>query len=202
MQSRGNRRACRFYAPRCPCDWLGGRLARTVINGSSPRSSTPPRGHHGRLPVNPCQATREPLKRHPGRIRKRTALPTAPYCPTIYPTYFAQNDTRRKDKPYNHLRTTRRGHILPHIIEDELLARWAGRYREEKGIAVGPLYQGFALRWMNRRPFGAPIHGHERGTETVYRSGPTAKRFNSIAQGKRSGIAAKRRPGLAVGEEL
>ena len=48
-------------------------------------------------------------------------------------------------------------------IEDELLARWAGRYREQKGILVGPLYQGFALRWANRRPFGAHIRRHERG---------------------------------------
>ena len=51
-------------------------------------------------------------------------------------------------------------------IEDELLARWAERYREQKGIVVGPLYQGFALRWVNRRPFGARIRRHERGTET------------------------------------
>jgi hypothetical protein len=35
-------------------------------------------------------------------------------------------------------------------IEDELLARWAGRYREHKGILLGPPYQGFALlRWAN-----------------------------------------------------
>jgi hypothetical protein len=51
-------------------------------------------------------------------------------------------------------------------IEDELLARWAGRYREQKGIVVGPPYQGFALRWVNRRPFGAHIFRHDRGTET------------------------------------
>ena len=29
-----------------------------------------------------------------------------------------------------------------------------------------PPYQGFALRWVNRRPFGAHIRRHERGTET------------------------------------
>ncbi len=29
---------------------------------------------------------------------------------------------------------------------------------------MGPLYQGFALRWANRRPFGAHIRRHERGT--------------------------------------
>ncbi len=34
-------------------------------------------------------------------------------------------------------------------IEDELLARWAGRYGEQNGILVRPLYQGFALRWVN-----------------------------------------------------
>jgi hypothetical protein len=51
-------------------------------------------------------------------------------------------------------------------IEDELLARWAERYREQKGILVGPLYQGFARRWVNRRPFGAHIFRHERGIET------------------------------------
>ncbi len=36
----------------------------------------------------------------------------------------------------------------------------------KKGIFVGPLYQGFALRWANRRPFGAHIRRHKRGTET------------------------------------
>jgi hypothetical protein len=51
-------------------------------------------------------------------------------------------------------------------IEDELLARWAGRCREQKGISVGPLYQGFALRWVNWRPFGAHTRLHGRGTET------------------------------------
>jgi hypothetical protein len=51
-------------------------------------------------------------------------------------------------------------------IEDELLTRWAGRYREQKGIVVGPPYQGFALRWVNRRPFGAHIFRHDCGTET------------------------------------
>ncbi len=56
-----------------------------------------------------------------------------------------------------------------HIFEiDELLARWAGCYREQKGILMGPLYQGFALRWVNRRPFGAHIRRHERGTQTGY----------------------------------
>jgi hypothetical protein len=52
--------------------------------------------------------------------------------------------------------------------ENELLARWAGRYGNKKGILVGPLYQGFALRWVNRRPFGAHIRRHGRGTETGY----------------------------------
>jgi hypothetical protein len=51
-------------------------------------------------------------------------------------------------------------------IEDELLARWAERCREQKGIFVLPLYQGFALRWGNWRPFGAHIRRHECGTET------------------------------------
>ena len=52
--------------------------------------------------------------------------------------------------------------------EDELLARWAGRFREQKGILVGPLYQGFALRWANRRPFGVHILRHGCGTKTGY----------------------------------
>jgi hypothetical protein len=47
--------------------------------------------------------------------------------------------------------------MLRHHSQDELLARWAERYREQEGIFVGPLYQGFALRWVNRRPFGAHI---------------------------------------------
>jgi hypothetical protein len=51
-------------------------------------------------------------------------------------------------------------------IEDQLLARWAGSCREQKGILVGLLYQGFALCWAKRRPFGARIRRHERGTET------------------------------------
>jgi hypothetical protein len=34
-------------------------------------------------------------------------------------------------------------------IGDELLARWAGHYREQKAILAGLLYQGFALRWVN-----------------------------------------------------
>ncbi len=46
------------------------------------------------------------------------------------------------------------------------MARWAERYREQKGILMGSLYQGFALRWVNRRPFGAHIRRHKRGTET------------------------------------
>jgi hypothetical protein len=48
------------------------------------------------------------------------------------------------------------------------LARWAERYREQKGISVGPPYQGFALRWVNRRPFGAHIFRYDWGTETGY----------------------------------
>jgi hypothetical protein len=47
--------------------------------------------------------------------------------------------------------------MLSHHAQDELLARWAGRYREPKRILVGLLYQGFALRWANGRPFGAHI---------------------------------------------
>jgi hypothetical protein len=39
--------------------------------------------------------------------------------------------------------------MLSHPAQDKLLARWAGSYREQKGILVGPLYQGFALRWAN-----------------------------------------------------
>jgi hypothetical protein len=58
--------------------------------------------------------------------------------------------------------------MLSHHARDELLARWAGRCREQKGILVGPPYQGFALRWVNRRPFGAHIFRHDRGTETGY----------------------------------
>ena len=50
-------------------------------------------------------------------------------------------------------------------IEDEPLARWAGRYREQKWSFVWPRYQGFALRWVNRHPFGARRR-HERGTES------------------------------------
>jgi hypothetical protein len=52
-----------------------------------------------------------------------------------------------------------------HGIEEELLARWAGHYRKQGRILMGPLYQGFALRWANGRPFGAHIRRHERGTE-------------------------------------
>jgi hypothetical protein len=47
--------------------------------------------------------------------------------------------------------------MLSHHAHYELLARWAGRYREQKVILVGSPYQGFALRWVNRRPFGAHI---------------------------------------------
>ncbi len=36
------------------------------------------------------------------------------------------------------------------------------------GFFIGPLYQGFALRWGNRRPFGAHIRRHGRGTEARY----------------------------------
>ena len=45
-------------------------------------------------------------------------------------------------------------------LKMKLLARWAGRYRKQTGILVGPPYQGFALRWANGRPFGAHIRRH------------------------------------------
>ncbi len=66
----------------------------------------------------------------------------------------------------------------------------------KKGVWRGSLYQGFALRWVNRRPFGAPTRCHERGTETGYmRPNREAVQYHSPGQ-------AQRRPGLAVGEEL
>ncbi len=40
-----------------------------------------------------------------------------------------------------------------------------------------PPYQGFALRWANRRPFGAHIFDHGRGTKTGYMNSANVNDF-------------------------
>jgi hypothetical protein len=56
-------------------------------------------------------------------------------------------------------------------IENELLARWAGRYRDEEGTLVGPLCQGCALRWANGHPFGARIRRLQARNRNRLRTG-------------------------------